>query len=75
MEFLTNLLTNQPVLALPLATGHYTVSADAYDKQIGCVQLQEQPYRPTITIAYWSIPMKDKEMELATTHREWLDVV
>lgn len=35
-------LTSPLVVALPRKEGHFTVDKNAYDRQIGCVILQEQ---------------------------------
>lgn len=75
VDDLNETLTNPPILALAWATSHYTLKTDAYDTQLGCVLLQQQPDRPEKPIDYWPRIRTDTENELVTTHKEWLVVI
>ena len=75
VDALKEKLTSTPVLALPRATGQFTIDTDACDYQVGCVLLQRQDDDSLRPIGYWSRTLNPAETRYDTTHKECLAVV
>lgn len=67
IESLKELVKHSLILAMPRASGHYTVNAYACIKQHGCVFLQKYPDKYARPIAYWSRTLRESE-------RDWLQL-
>lgn len=64
-----------PVLALPDAEGHYTFDIDAYDVQVGCMVLLEQPDKTEKLVRYWYKFLTKADKAYDTTKKECLTIV
>lgn len=72
---LNKALISPPVFNPPRQARKYTPDRDDFQKQIGCVQLQEQEDGSTRPVGYGSPTITDKERELTTTQKDCLAVV
>jgi RNase H-like domain found in reverse transcriptase/Integrase zinc binding domain len=74
-EALRQKLLSPPVLALPRRDGHLWLDKDAFDDQLGCCLLQEQPSGPALPLGYWSRTLSAAERNYSTTEKECLAIV
>lgn len=64
-----------PVQALPHSFGNMTLDTDTYEKQIGCVLLQNQGEETTRSIGYLTHTLDDAIKRKDITQRECLAIV
>lgn len=69
VERLKYMLANPPVLTLPRAGGHSTISSDTCNTQLQYVLLQNQQDGAMKPAEYWSRTLAEPKY-LATTHKE-----
>lgn len=74
-ETLKSKLIEPAVQVLTRREGRYTIDTDECEKQMGFVQLQEQPEGPKKPISYWKHKLNETEKSYDTTHREFLAVI
>lgn len=75
LALLKNAIVSLSVLTLSRQDVKYTLDAEACDKRIGCVPLQEQEKGFIQPVGYWSRTLTDVEQELAAVQRECIAVV
>lgn len=51
------------------------MNREACDEQIGCVLPREEKDVNNNSVCYWILTVNDKEQQLATTLREYLEIV
>lgn len=66
-NILRDKLISPPVLALPNATGRYTVDTDACDRQVRCVLMQDQREDKPNSVGYCSRKLTKAERDYDTT--------
>lgn len=75
MTTLNDVLTLQPLLALPNSAGYTTLTTDAFDVMAGCLILQQQPKKTTRLFGYCSGSVTRTDRKLKTTQMERLAIV
>lgn len=75
MNKLNNTLINQPVMALPLSSGHMIFDTDACNGHNGYDLLQKQPDNKTKRIEYWYRFLSDVENQYYRIQRKLLRIV
>lgn len=68
-------LSSPPYLELPRCNRIMFINTNAYDCQVGCVLLKQQPDKSVRHIGYWSHTLAPVKMRYGTTKRECLAVV
>jgi hypothetical protein len=68
-------ITAAPILALPRATSLHVLEADASASQPGVQLLQEQPYRYSRPVGFWSRQCNQAECNYSPTEREALSIM
>lgn len=68
-------LISLPILTLARQEGRFTVDTVAYERQVGCVFLQDQPKGASKPIEYWPRGLNEAENGYYTTHKECLKLV
>lgn len=63
------------ILSLPSKEARYTLDADANDRQIGCLILQQQDEKVDEPIRYWQHIINDRVRNLDTTRGERLVLI
>lgn len=62
-------------VTLPEITGSHTLDTSTFDRQIGCLLLQQQPEGPDKTVGYWLNSLNNAEPSYDIPHKECFAVV